>query len=76
MNRIHENPVAQAVAAIGGLPQLARAANVSHEAARKWLLAGCVPAKRARQIEALTGVERAALCPQIFGTAPATKAAP
>ncbi len=76
MNTHNENPVAQAVAAIGGLPQLARATNVSHEAARKWLIAGCVPAKRARQIEALTGIKRSVLCPDVFGPAPETEARP
>lgn len=59
-----------AVAKAGNTSILARHLGISHTAVRKWRLMGRPPADRVLAIEAITGVSRYELRPDVFGPAP------
>jgi len=59
-----------AIAAVGTPYRLARAIGVTPPTIHSWIKAGRVPATRVIAVEAVTGVSRYALRPDVFGPAP------
>lgn len=72
MNSVFPNPVQLAVERAGGTVALARALKVSSQAVSQWTR---VPVERVLEIEALTGIERSVLRPDIYPPASVPEAA-
>jgi len=62
-------PLNEAIAAAGGMKNLAKALGISYQAVQKWRVRGVPPAQRCLKIEKLTGVSRHNLRPDIYGPA-------
>lgn len=63
--------VSQVIDALGGLTKAAAALDIENPSVvANWRTRGRVPAERAIQIEAVTGISRHQLRPDIFGPAP------
>jgi DNA-binding transcriptional regulator YdaS (Cro superfamily) len=58
--------VAQAVTAAGGAHVVAKKFEISRQAVEKWVKQGWVPAERVLGLEALSGVSRHRLAPDIY----------
>jgi DNA-binding transcriptional regulator YdaS (Cro superfamily) len=61
------NIVERAIAVAGGVAALARAAGVKHTSVIGWRDRGMIPAERALAIEAITGISRGELRPDLWG---------
>lgn len=73
MKKPRRDPALQrAIEAAGGPAKLARAVGVTIQAVSEWRKC---PPKRARAVEAVSGVARERLCPQVFGPVPKREAA-
>lgn len=59
----------------GGIGAIAKALSMSEEGVRLWRARGKVPAERVVELEALTGVPREDLRPDLYRAAPAQDAA-
>lgn len=71
-----ENIVEDVVDILGGLTKAAAVLNLSSPSViANWRTRGQVPARRAIQVESLTGISRHKLCPDVFGEAPAKEPA-
>src|SRR4051812_33795537 len=62
-----------AIQAAGGVSELARRIGISQPSVSNW---DCVPADRVLSVEAVTGINRALLRPDLFGDAIDTTALP
>ena len=58
--------IQRAAAAVGGQSALARAVNVAPQAVQKWCATGNVPAERVIPVEAISGVSRHDLRPDLY----------
>jgi len=65
--------IEEAIQKGGGLKVIAKALNMSEEGVRLWRVRGSVPASRVVEVEALTGVSRKRLRPDLYAAAPARK---
>lgn len=64
------DPLTRAISAAGGVTNLAHALGVRQSVVGNWRGRGRVPAERVLAIEALTGVSRYDLRPDVFGSVP------
>lgn len=60
-----QTPIDQAVRHVGTDAELARLLGITRSAVSQWRTNG-IPAKRAAEIERITGVSRKILCPEVF----------
>lgn len=58
--------IEKAIAAVGGVAQLAKLCGVSYEAVRKWQATGRLPVERVLEVEGFTQVSRYDLRPDIY----------
>lgn len=65
--KIRSDGMQQAIAAAGGAPALARTLGLSHQAVFKWTK---IPSRQVIPIEALTGVPREILRPDLYPPRP------
>jgi DNA-binding transcriptional regulator YdaS (Cro superfamily) len=60
------NPIQKAVEAAGGAKALAQKFQISRQAVEKWLDKERIPAERVLEIEAVTGIPRHELRPDLY----------
>lgn len=72
---MNTNSPTRAAFAIGGQSALARALHIKPQAVQRWCATGRIPAERVLAVEALTGVSRNELRPDIYPVAVAANAA-
>lgn len=67
---MRKNPVQAAVENAGGAIALAKSLRMTPEGVRLWVKNRRVPAKRVLKVEAITGVSRHDLNPDVYGPRP------
>ncbi|MBX9593469.1 MAG: type II toxin-antitoxin system CcdA family antitoxin [Roseomonas sp.] len=64
------SPLAEAIAAAGGVTRLAERIGLAHPSVLRWQRSGKIPAERVVAVEAATGVPRHRLRPDLFPPIP------